>query len=200
MDFEYGRIEDLEENEKGYIVISIRQNIAYKTISRKFNVWNIDYLKKQMGEALQIGTDVKFLAVKIGTYYKLQTMEESEFSECFGCGSYTALRNKQQIECENCFGSMPRKKIDKELKLVKKNIKQNKFSLSITLTFIDETEECLNHTLYISTIFESNPLYNKLCQLKVGNKNHICGWMNDNEDQPTNFFEMVDVNDTYMNE
>ena len=150
-----------------------------------------------MGVALQIGTDVKFLAVKIGNYYKLQNMEESGFSECFGCGSYTALRNKQQVECENCFGSMPRKKIDKELKLVKKNIKQNKFSLAITVTFIDETEECLNHTLYISTTFENSPLYNKLCQLKVGNKKHIRGWMNDDEDQPTNFFEMVDVNDIY---
>ena len=195
MDFEYGKIEDIEENEKGYIIISISQNIAYKTILRKFNVWNVDYLKKQMGEALQRGTDVKFLAVKNADFYKLQTIEESSFSECFGCGGYTPLRNKQQIECENCFGSMKRIKIDKELKLVKKNIKQHRFSLAITLTLIDEKEECLNHTLYVSTTYESSPLYNKLCQLTVGNKKHIRGWMNDFDDQPTNFFEMVDVDD-----
>ena len=48
-------------------------------------------------------------------------VEESPLSECFGCDSYMPLRNKQQMECENCFGSNKKLKIDADLKLVKKH-------------------------------------------------------------------------------
>ena len=59
-------------------------------------------------------------------FYNLASIEESEFSECFGCGAYTPLRQEQQMECEKCYGPMKKSKLDKDLKLVKKN---NKVSL-----------------------------------------------------------------------
>lgn len=98
MDFEYGKIVDLQENERGYITISINQNVAFRKISKKFNVWDLDCLKKMMGDALRIDSTVRFRAVKSGRYYKLHTIEESPFSECFGCGGYTPERNKQQMK------------------------------------------------------------------------------------------------------
>ena len=49
MNFEYGKITDLKEDERGYISISINQNLAFRKVSRKFNVWDVEYLKKQMG-------------------------------------------------------------------------------------------------------------------------------------------------------
>ena len=66
MNFEYGKIVDLQEDERGYITISINQNVAFRKISKKFNVRNVDYLKKTMGDALQIDYTVRFRAVKIG--------------------------------------------------------------------------------------------------------------------------------------
>ena len=93
-------------------------------------------LKDYRMEGLQNGTSVKFSTVKSGEFYNLNTIEESELSECFGCGAYTPQRNNQQMECEKCYGSQKKLKIDKELKIVKKSIAQYKYSL----TFIDETE------------------------------------------------------------
>ena len=195
MDFEYGKIVDLQENERGYITISINQNVAFRKISKKFNVWDLDCLKKMMGDALRIDSTVRFRAVKSGRYYKLHTIEESPFSECFGCGSYTPQRSKQQMECENCIHSMARERIAKDLKVVKKNIKQYKFSSGITLSLVDEAEECLIKTLYVTTIFENMTLYSKACGLSVGAVKQFRGWCNDSESLLTTFFETVDIDD-----
>ena len=89
MNFEYGKIMDLQEDERGYITISINQNVAFRKNLKKFNVWNVDYLKKTMGDAQRIDSTVRFQAVKSGRYNKLHTIEESPLSECFGCGSFT---------------------------------------------------------------------------------------------------------------
>ena len=182
MEFEYGKIESFEEFEKPFITLYISQNIAYDTKIRKFNVFNIEYLKKQMGKGLQKGTSVKFSTIKSGEFYNLNTIEESEMSECFGCGAYTPQRNNQQMECEKCYGSPKKLKIDKELKIVKKRIAQYKYSQGITLTFIDETEQCLINHLYISNTFENNIMYNKLVNLKIGDKIQIRGWIQEEND------------------
>ena len=60
MNFEYVTIVDLEEDERGYITISIDQKTAFRKISKKFKVWDMDYLKKTMGDALRIDTTVRF--------------------------------------------------------------------------------------------------------------------------------------------
>ena len=175
MNFEYGKIVDLQEDERGYITISINQNVAFRKISKKFNVWNVDYLKKTMGDALRIDSTVRFQAVKSGRYNKLHTIEESPLSECFGCGSYTPERNNQQMECENCIHSMARERIGKDLKVVKKNIKQYSFSSGVTLSLVDEAEESLIKTLYVTIIFENTPLYSKACGLDVGSVQQFRG-------------------------
>ena len=194
MEFEYGKIEAIEESTKHYITLTISQKVAYKTKLRKFNVWNVNYLKKQMAGALQKGTNVKFIGIKNGDFYKLRMIEESEFSECFGCGACTPLRNKQQMECEKCYGSLKQSKLDDELKLVKRKITEYKYSSGITLSFIDEKEECLINHLYVSTSFESSTIYSKLCQLKVGDKKHIRGWITEENDL-NSLFEIIDVDD-----
>ena len=177
MEFEYGKIESFEEHNKPFITLSIRQNIAFDTKIRKFNIFNIKYLKKQMGEALQKGTTVKFSTIKSGSFHNLNTIEESETSECFGCGAYTPFRHQQQMECEKCYGSQKKSKLNKELKLVKKSIAEYEYSLGITLIFIDETEENLINHLYVSNTFENNIMYNKLTQLKLGDIIQVCGWI-----------------------
>ena len=195
MNFEYGTIVDLEEDERGYITISIDQKTAFRIISKKFNVWDVDYLKKTMGDALRIDTTVRFRAVKIGRYNRLLTIEESPFSECFGCGSYTPERNNQQMECENCIHSMARERIGKDLKVVKKTIKQHKFSSGVTLSLVDETEKSLIKTLYVTTIFENSPLHSKANALDVGNVHQFRGWSNISDSVLTTFFETVDIDD-----
>ena len=45
MDFEYGKIEAFKEFDKPFITITISQKVVYKTVSRKFNVFNVKYLK-----------------------------------------------------------------------------------------------------------------------------------------------------------
>ena len=195
MNFEYGKITDLKEDERGYITISINQNLAFRKILRKFNVWNVEYLKKLMGDALRIDSSVRYQAVKNGRYYKLHTIEESAFDECFGCGSYIPISDAQQMECENCVHSMPRERFDKYLKVVKNNIKQYKFSSGVTLSLVDEMEESLVKTLYVTTIFEKTALYGKACGLDVGSVQQFRGWVNISDSQLTIFFETVDIDD-----
>ena len=194
MEFEYGKIESFEEFNKPFITLSIRQNVAYDTKIRKFNIFNIKYLKKQMGEGLQKGTSIKFSTVKSDDFYNLNTIEKSELSECLGCGAYTPQRNNQQMECEKCYGSPKKSKIDKELKIVKKGNGQYKYSQGITLTFIDETEQCLINHLYVSNTFENNIIYNKLVHLKIGDKIQIQGWIQEKNDHAS-FFDIVAIDD-----
>ena len=193
MNIVYGNITDLKEDERGYITISINQNLAFRKVLWKFNVWDVEYLKKQMGDELQIDSSVRYQAVKNGRYYKLHTIEESVFSECFGCGSYTPIRDAQQMECENCVHSMARERIDKYLKVVKKNIKQYKFSSGVTLLLVDEAEESLVKTLYVTTVFKKTALYGKACGLDVGSVQQFRGWVNNSDSQLTTFFEAVDI-------
>ena len=195
MNFEYGKIVNLEENEKGYITISIEQCKAFRKVLRKFNVWNVEYLKRHMGSALRIETSVRFQAVSNGRFFKLHTIEESPFDECFGCGSYVPERNKQQMECEHCIHLMERKRIDRDMKVVKKNIKQYQFNSGVTLSLIDETENSLIKTLYVTTVFENSPLYSKACGLNVGDVQQFGGWLNISDNQLTIFFEVVDIDD-----
>ena len=77
------------------------------------------------------------------------------------------------MECEQCFGRIAKLKIDMELKLVKKAIVEYQYSSGITLTFIDEKEECLTNHLYISNTFENSVNFKRLSELKKGEKN-IC--------------------------
>jgi len=192
---EYGKINSIEETDKGYFTISIIQKVAYNTKLRKFNVWNVKELKKVMGDALCKDTLVTFTSKKDGVYHKLVTMEESNFSECSGCGAYTPLRNKQQIECELCYGSpMEHPRLEEELKLVKTQIKEYTYSPGITLTFCGDVKEdsLLNH-LYVTTVFENSYLYNKLTELKVGDKKHVSGWVDKTDDNSVTFFNVEDV-------
>ena len=78
---------------------------------------------------------------------------------------------------------------------MKKNIKQYKFSSGVTLSLVDEAEECLIKTLYVTTIFENTPLYSMACGLNVGTVKQFRGWCNDSESALTTFFETVDIDD-----
>ena len=195
MDFEYGKIEAVKEFDKPF---TISQKVAYKTVSRKFNVFNVKYLKQQLGESLQIGARVKFTTIMKEGFYNLASSEESEFSECFGCGAYTPLRQEQQMECEKCYGPMKKSKLDKDLKLVKKKITKFPFSFGITLSFIDEKEECLINHLHTSNTFENSAIYHKLCELEKGDRQHVLGWVSQENDYHS-FCKIVDIDDTQDN-
>ena len=176
MEFEYRKVENIEESDKAYITLVIEHKIAYRTKTRKFNVWKIDNLKKQLGEPLMKRTGVKFTTIKNGEFHNLAMIEESELSECFGFGAYTPFRHKQQLECEKCFGSAKKSKIDTELKLVKRNLVEYQYSLGITLTF------------------ENSTGFKKLCELQAGDKKHICSWITEKNDHYL-FFEISNITD-----
>ena len=113
MEFEYWKIEAIDETSKTYITLIIKQKDAYGVKYRKFNVWKVDYLKKQLGEALQKGTNVKFATVKNGNFYNLGAIEECNLSECFGCNAYVPFRRTIQQECKNCCSIAKKSKVDK---------------------------------------------------------------------------------------
>ena len=195
MEFEYGKIEAIEESSKNYITLIIKQKVAYGVKYRKFNVWKVDYLKKQLGEALQKGTNVKFATVKNGKFYNLGAIEECAFSECFGCDAYIPFRSVNQQECKNCCSIAKESKLDMELKLVKRKLVEYQYSLGLTLTFIDEKEECFTNHLYISNIFENDANFEKLCELNVGDKKEIYGWLKE-ENGPYSILEITNIGNT----
>ena len=195
MEFEYGKIEAIEESSKNYITLIIKQKVAYGVKYRKFNVWKVDYLKKQLGEALQKGTNVKFATVKNGKFYNLGAIEECTLSECFRCDAYIPFRNVNQQECKNCCSIAKESKLDMELKLVKRKLVEYQYSLGLTLTFIDEKEECFTNHLYISNIFENDANFEKLCELNVGDKKEIYGWLKE-ENGPYSFLEITNIGNT----
>ena len=71
MEFEYRKIEAIEEFDKPFITLTIRQNVAYDTKIRKFNVFNIKYFKKQMAGNLEKGKNIKFSTIKNREFYNL---------------------------------------------------------------------------------------------------------------------------------
>ena len=83
------------------------------------------------------------------------------------------------------------------MELVKKKITQLPFSLVITLSFINEKEECLINHLYISNTFENGPIYHKLCELE-GDRKHVLGWVSQ-ENYYQSFCEIVDIDNTQYN-
>ena len=87
-------------------------------------------------------------------------------------------------------------KIDKELKVVKRSIAKYTYSLGITLTFIDEKEECLINHLYVSTTFQNNVNFKELHELKVGDKKQICGWTTEENDH-CSFLEIMGIMDVH---
>ena len=177
MEFEYGQIESIEEPSNTYITLIIKQKVAYGVKIRKFNVWKVDYLKKQLGEALQKGTSVKFATVKNGHFYNLGAIEQCQLKECFGCDAYIPIRQTNIRECKNCCSIAKKSKVDMALKLVKRKLVEYQYSLGLTLTFIDEKEESFTNHLYVSTTFENGANFEKLCELNVGDTKEIYGWI-----------------------
>ena len=195
MEFEYGQIEAVKEPTTTYITLVIKQKVAYGIKFRKFNVWKVEYLKKQLGEALREGTSVKFATVKNGHFYNLGAIEECQLSECFGCEAYIPFRRHTNLrECKNCCSIAKKSKVDTELKLVKRKLVEYQYSLGLTLTFIDEKEEGYTNHLYVSTIFENCPNFEKLCELNVGDKKAIYGWLKEDNDS-FSFLEITDISD-----
>ena len=195
MEFQYGKIESILESAKTYITLIIRQKVAYGLKIRKFNVWKVDYLKKQLGDALKKGTDVKFSTVKNGNFYNLGSIEECELSECLGCDAYIPFRVTNQPECKNCCSSAKKSKIDMELKLVKRNLVEHQYSLGLTLTFINEKESCFINHLYVSTTFENCANFEELCELNVGDKTGIYGWITE-ENGHYSYFDITSIANT----
>ena len=79
--------------------------------------------------------------------------------------------------------------------MVKRKLVEYQYSLGLTLTFIDEKEECFTNHLYISTTFEIDTNFKKLCELNVGDKKETYVWIKE-ENGPYSFLEITDIANT----
>ena len=100
MEFEYGRIEPVEDSEENYIRFDISQ-FAYKLILRKFNLVHFNHHKKDIAKLLQWGYGIQCINGKNGCFYQSEMIQERGFYICLACGSY-ATQNTQQVECKKC--------------------------------------------------------------------------------------------------
>ena len=84
--------------------------------------------------------------------------------------------------------------MDTELKLVKRKLVEYQYSLGLTLTFINEKEEGFTNHLYVSTIFENCANFHNLCELNVGDKKAIYGWIKE-DNGSFSYLEITDIAD-----
>ena len=184
-----GRIYHIRDSEKGYISLVIGINVPFKTLWKKFNIWNLKKLNNQFGDNFKDGDFVKFSYHVDGHFPKLDTMEAITLDSCFICHAYYREENAQRLSCGMCYGVEKLGRVNDSLKLVCARVKQYEFSKGLTLTFLEE----LNDVLYIACVFEKNPLYNEVLKLKTENIYHVGGWETKRLDNGNFFIELVDT-------
>lgn len=190
-----GKIYSIDDSSEKYTTITIAEHAAYKVNYRRFNVWNIEKYKKKMGADFKEGTFVKFFYVKKGKYYKLSDMEEIDTSDCLRCGGFTPFRNKQQMECEWCFGGPEKVRVDGVYKVVSSAIKKYAFSFGISIGLYEENVQTAEQGLLVTLVFERNPMYEELKSLEIGDKKIVKGWITEEKDDGVKYFELIHMRD-----
>ena len=82
-------------------------------------------------------------------------------------------------------------RIDSNLKLISKTVKDCAYSKAQCLTFVDEATE----KFYFSWIFENIPFYPKLDNLQMLKHYNVVGWMRKLNDDGNIVFDLIDIPD-----
>ena len=184
----FGRIFELEYSEKGYRRLTVSVNIPFKTKLMRFNVWDDNLLKTELGENFKVGDEVRVVYNYKNTFLNLIEMSPSSVDMCPICFTTIEATNAQIVDCLRCT-SIPESdhkiRLNVQMMLMASTLKQYLYSNGYRLELHLEEQ---NKT-YTSVIFENNLLYNSIKDLKVGNKYFVVGWKSPN----SGFIDLVDI-------
>ncbi len=188
----FGKVLEITQMEKGYKRYILTVNVPFKTKLLKFNVW-----KKNLPDfgdltKLEVDDEVYVQYHYKNGYPQLDDVNMAVIDNCPVCCSYLEATDAQRMDCQGC-NSMPesehKERIDSCFELKSSNIESYKYSSGYKLKF--ENRESQKELTCV--IFESNPLYSKMSNLKVSNVYHVIGW----KDTAKSEFRFVDITGIY---
>lgn len=189
-----GMIYGISESDKGYHTLVIKVNQAYSVNFKKFNVWDMEKYRTEFGDNFKEGAYVKISYYMVGNFPRLNSLELTPVSRCFECDAFTPERNNQQTECEMCYGLVPKDRVFGIHTLVTQQMKQYRYSAGVSLGFLRDNE-AEGKKLNLTTVYENNPIFKQLTELKVGAKMDVEGWVTKENDDGSRFFSLSNTPD-----
>ena len=192
----YGLICEINPNTKGYTRLTISTNIPFKTKLLRFNVWDTIQLKRpgstrsnamipfKVGEEVQVEYSYK------DGYPQLVNMVSARVDNCPVCFSSLEGIDAQRMEvgCDGCRlipEDEHKKRVNTQMQVVSKTLKQYSNSAGIKLELYSESE----NKAFAPEIFPSNFVFQTAENMKVGHKYWVVGWIAPNG----KFLDVVDI-------
>ena len=187
----FGKICQLTDNEKGYTAVVIATQIPWKTVYKKFNVWNKAKLLNN-GEQFKLEDEVRITYVD-SKFPKLKEIESVMLDSCAVCFSFYEVENAQRMDCGFCsvYDEEKRDRVNTTLKLISNKTKTYTYSDGCCLTFVDEDTD----TTYFTCVFENSPFYSDLTHLETKTYYRVLGWVAKKTDDENFFIDLVDIPD-----
>ena len=189
--FALGKIDVLEESNKGYTKLVLSSPVPWRNRYLTFYVWH--KVKLQHGDEAFKVDDAVSVEYKPGKFDRLISLEPARLDSCIVCyGLYELPLNSQKIDCGYCsvFAADRRERAPTILKLIAITYKDCAYSRGCCLTFASEAD-----VLYFAWTFEKKPHFVKFGALETLRNYNICGWILRNTDEGNFIIELTHVPD-----
>ena len=186
-----GRIYELKPSDRGYTRLSIASNIPFKMKFYKFNVWDRTLLKTELMEPFQVGDEVKVIYSYKNKFPNLKEMVLTSLDTCPVCFSHQEAMDAQRLDCSGCSlipEAEHKTRVNVQMKVESCTPKEYEHSVGHLLCLNHEEEE----KTYCTVIFPSNPLFDLVKDIKVGEDYYVVGWKSASG-------KMLEVVDIYQN-
>lgn len=171
-----GKVFSVDKHEKGYLMMAIQYNVPFMSRFLKFFLWDESKITID-GEQVKEGEDVIVDFIYDGYLPILKNIERERQGHdvCFRCRTFLEPQNAQRMDndcCDHIRYEDQKERIDMDLKLVGKSVKEYKYSKGMYLEFSDD----VRGEKYNTMIFENNPLFSKNAGVELLNKYRVVGW------------------------
>jgi len=192
----YGIICEINPNTKGYTRLTISTNVPFKTKLIKFNVWDTLQLKK-LGSTrsnamipFKVGEEVSVEYSYKDSYPQLVNMVSARVDNCAVCFSSLKGIDAQRFEvgCDGCRlipEDEHKKRVNTQMQVVSKTIKQYSNSAGIKLELYSESD----NKAFAPVIFPNNFTFQTAENMEVAQKCWVVGWIAPNG----KFLDVIDI-------
>lgn len=189
--FALGKIEVLEDSDKGYTKLTLCSPVPWKNRYLTFYVWR--KAKLQNGEEPFKVDDTVSVEYRPGKFNRLVALESARVDVCIVCyGLYRLPLNSQKIDCGYCsvFDADRRERAPDKMKLIAITYKDCAFSRGCCLTFVDTAD-----ILHFGWTFETKQHFKQFGELETLKMYNISGWILRHTAEGNVYIELTHVPD-----
>lgn len=182
---EFGFIEILDKQHWGYVLL-LYCPIAYDVKTLRFIIWGDRVILGEDGnKRFERGDTVRVnYHFEDGTFPILDEIHPAEFDLCSKCSAANERNNSENENCDKC-PSLPSDKLPEQIRetmrLMNCISKQYIYSTGYKLELLPLVLDPVNcRGPFICDIFDTDLLFDKIPDLKIGNVYTVCGWKRGN--------------------